>query len=274
MTDRSQAARWNGTSGEGWVAAAAVLDRLYRPLADTLVDPIPDGGARRIVDIGCGTGVTTVAAAQRLGPAGRSVGIDISEPMITAARARAEREGSPAEFIRADAGSYPFEPGEFDVVLSRFGVMFFDDEPAAFTNLRRASADGATLRFIVWRSAAENPFMTAMHLAARPLLPDLQERPTTGPGPFRFADPDEIRALLRGSGWTGVDVRPLDVDCVMPEADLVTYLTRIGPLALALADADDALRARVVDAVLPAYEQWVHDSEVRLPAACWLVTAE
>ncbi|MFG1922616.1 class I SAM-dependent methyltransferase [Cryptosporangium sp. NPDC048952] len=253
-------------SWSGWVSAASVLDVLYRPLADVLIGAIPPGDGRRILDVGCGTGATTVAAARR----GRCVGVDISEPMLAAAR---ERAGSGASFVLADAQRHEFQDGEFDTVISRFGVMFFDDPRAAFANLRRACTDDAALRFVVWRSAEENPFMRAAVPAARAVLPDLEERPTTGPGPYGLADPAYTRDVLRSAGWAGADIRPLDVECTMPEADLDVYLTRIGSLAPALVDADADTHARVLDVVRPVFDQWVHGDEVRLPAACWLIEA-
>ncbi|GAA0252694.1 class I SAM-dependent methyltransferase [Cryptosporangium japonicum] len=255
------------TTWNGWAAAAAVLDELYRPLADALLGTIPPGDARRILDVGCGTGATTIAAARR----GHCVGVDISEPMVTAAR---ERAGSTVEFVLADAQTHPFPAGAFDTVISRFGVMFFDNPRAAFGNLRRACVEGAALRFVVWRSAAENPFLRAAVPAARAVLPDLGERPTTGPGPYGLADPVSARQHLDSAGWADVVVRPLDVECRMPEADLEVYLTRIGPLAPALADADAETYTRVWDAVRPAYDRWVRDGEVHLPTACWLIEAE
>lgn len=159
-------------------------------------------------------------------------------------------------------------------MISRFGVMFFDDPLAAFANLRRACVQGAALRFVVWRTAEENPFLRAAVPAARAVLPDLEERPTTGPGPYGLADPDATRAGLEATGWADVDIRPLDIECRMPEPDLEVYLTRIGPLASALADADAETSTRVYDTIRPAYDRWVHDGEVRLPTACWLIEAE
>ena len=148
----------------------------------------PPDPERRVLDVGCGTGSTTLAVARLLGAKGRCTGIDISEPMIAAARARAEREGTPASFIRADAQTHAFEPASFDMIISRFGVMFFDDSVRAFANLRRAARDDAELRFIAWRSAAENPFMTTAERAAAPLLPNLPARRPDAPGQFAFAD--------------------------------------------------------------------------------------
>src|SRR5687767_1467598 len=138
-TNDDQSQRWNGASGCAWIDAKEMLDSMFEPFETLLVEAVAAGSRRRVLDVGCGTGATTLAAARTLEPAGRCVGIDISEPMIAVARARAEREGTPASFICDDAQVHPFETASFDLFISRLGVMFFDDPIRAFTNLRRAA---------------------------------------------------------------------------------------------------------------------------------------
>ena len=133
--------------------------------------------------------------------------------------------------------------------------------------------DGAALRAIVWRSAEENPFMTVAERAAAPLLPNLPVRKPDEPGQFAFADPHRVRSILERSGWSEIDIRPLDVECTLPERDLVPYLTRLGPVGVALQEADERTRARVIDAARAAFEPYVHSAEVRFTAACWMVGA-
>jgi SAM-dependent methyltransferase len=268
-----QEALWNGPAGQGWVDAQEVIDELFRPFEELLADAVAAGPGSRVLDIGCGTGSTTRAAARRLGANGHCVGVDISEPMIVAARVRAEREGTPATFIRADAQTHPFAPASFDTIISRFGVMFFDDFVRAFANLRHAARDGAEARFIVWRGPSENQFMTAAERAAAPFLPNLPVRQADAPGQFAFADPDRTRRLLEEGGWSAVDIRPLDVPCSLPAPELRRYVTRIGPVSRVLLDADEATRAQVVDTVLRAFDPYVHGSEVRFSAACWMIGA-
>lgn len=186
--NEEQVTRWNGGAGQGWVATQELLDALFKPFENLLVEAAAAAAGGSVLDVGCGTGAVTLALARRLGAKARSVGVDISEPMLAAARARAAREALPASFVRADAQVHAFEAASFDVIVSRFGVMFFDDSIRAFANLRRAATEGAALRFVAWRSATENPFMTAAERAAAPLLPDLPARPPDGPGQFAFAD--------------------------------------------------------------------------------------
>ncbi|MEU0781802.1 methyltransferase domain-containing protein [Streptomyces sp. NPDC006173] len=271
--DDEQAARWNGPSGNAWVEAQDVVDTLYRPLQDLLVEAVPEGRGGRVLDVGCGTGGTTVAVARRLGPEGRCVGVDISGPMLDAARVRAEREDVPVSFVRGDAQDHAFEAGVFDTVVSRFGVMFFEDSVRAFANLRRAARAGAGLRFIAWRDVEENPFMTTAERAAAPLLPDLPERQPDAPGQFALADADRVRRLLEESGWEDIDIRPVDATCVLPADKLVWWFTRFGPVGTALRAADGPTRDRVVETVRPAFAPFIHADEIRFTAACWQIDA-
>ncbi len=271
--DDEQAALWNGRAGRAWVDAQAFLDRMFKPFEELLVEAVSAGARSRVLDVGCGTGSTTLAVARRLGAKGCCIGIDISEPMIATARARAEREGAPASFIRANAQVHALEPASFDMIISRFGVMFFDDPVRAFANLRWAATNGAELRLIAWRSAAENPFMTAAERAAAPLLPNLPARRPSAPGQFAFADRRRVCSILEESGWAEIDIQPIDVACVLPEQELARYVTRLGPVGLVLEDADDRTRTRVADAVRAAFDPYVHGTEVRFTAACWMVAA-
>ena len=270
-----QARLWNGPSGHTWVDMQATLDHLFQPLEDLLVEAVADTGAHRVLDVGCGTGATTLAisrSARSLGAEGSCTGIDLSQPMIATARSRAERQGTPTTFVCADVQTHAFEAGAFDMLVSRFGVMFFDDPVRAFSNLRRAAADHASMKFIAWRSAAENPFMTTAERAAAPLL-DLPARQPGAPGQFAFADRQRVHGILQQSGWQDIDIAPIDVPCTLPEKDLLGYLSRLGPVGMKLRDADERTREQVIDTVRAAFDPFVHGDEVRLTAACWSIGA-
>jgi SAM-dependent methyltransferase len=272
QAEEDQAAAWNGAAGLSWVEAQKPLDQLMKPLEELLVETVVARGARSVLDVGCGTGATTLAIARAL-PGANCVGIDVSEPMLALAKARAEREQLSASFVRADAETHAFEPGASDTIVSRFGVMFFADPVRAFANLRSAVRKGGNLALIAWRSPAENPFMTAAERAAAPFLPDIPARRVDVPGPFAFADPHRVHGILEASGWVEIDVRPLDVVCTFAKSDLAGYVTRIGPLGRVLRTADEQTRAHVVGAVLPAFDPYIHGDEVRFVAACWMIGA-
>lgn len=274
--EAAQTALWNGPAGHAWVEVQDLLEQTLQPIGDLLLESAFGHEPKsrvNVLDVGCGPGATTLAAARRLGSKGRCVGLDISDPMIAAARARADREHSPATFIRADAQTYAFEPKSFDVILSRFGVMFFDDFVQAFANLRHATVDAGAMCLIVWRSAAENPFMTTAERAAAPLLPNLPARDPDAPGQFALADAGRVSSILAKSGWTQIAIRPADIPCALPEKELVRYLTRMGPVGRALEGADETTRSRVIETLRPAFAPYVHGSEVRFTAACWIVAA-
>jgi SAM-dependent methyltransferase len=272
QTTTDQATLWN-TRSCAWVENQQLLDQLLQPFEDALMRAIPAGSDDRVLDIGCGTGGTTIAAARLLGKKAECTGIDISEPMLAFARTRAERENVSAKFICADAQTYAFEPASFDTIISRFGVMFFDDSIAAFANLRRAATKGARLCFIAWRGAADNPFMTTAERAAAPLLPNIPARNPDAPGQFAFADPRRVERILQESGWSDIDLQPLNVVCSMPEPELINYFSKFGPLGLTLHEADEATRSEVISTVRKAFDPYVHGSEVRFNAGAWMVTA-
>lgn len=266
-----QATLWNGPAGHAWVDEQESLDRMFEPFETMLADAVIAGS--RVLDIGCGTGATTIAAARRAGPEGRVTGIDISEPMLALARERAARAGIAAQFLRADAQSAELAPASFDSLISRFGVMFFGEPVVAFANLNRATRAGGALNALAFRGAAENPFMTTAERAAAPFLPDLPPRKPDAPGQFAFADRDRVRNILESAGWRGIDIRPVDVVCTLARAQLDRYIGRLGPVGMALNQAPDGLRDRIVETVRAAFTPFVAGEEVRFAAACWMLSA-
>jgi SAM-dependent methyltransferase len=273
QTADDQATLWNGPAGRAWVETQELMDQALKPFEDLLVDAVRAARPSRVLDVGCGTGSTTLAVARSLGADGRAVGVDISEPMLVLARARAERARAPASFICADAQTHAFDPASFDMFASRFGVMFFSDSVQAFANLRRAARVAAELRLIVWRSAEDNPFMTTAERAAAPLLPPTPPRGPDAPGQFAFADRARVERILDESGWAEIDFQAIDVVCTFPAKELVRYFTRLGPLSRILPELDERARNRVIDTVRPAFDAYVHGDEVRFDAACWMIGA-
>ena len=274
QSNRDQAALWNDAGGRTWVEMQAVLDRILSPFEALLTREAFPGEGGSVLDVGCGAGATTLSMARRLGPRGRCLGVDISGPLVAAAEARAAAERvDSASFVHADAQVHGFEPASFDAVMSRFGVMFFDDPIAAFANLRRAARSGAALTFVAWRSPADNPFMTTAARAAAPLVPSLRAPDPDAPGQFAFADGERVRRILDASGWTGVDVRAIDVPTRVAEDDLLAYVTRLGPVGLAMRDLDEPTRARVTEVLGAAFDPYLRDGAARFDAACWLVRA-
>lgn len=267
-----QATLWNGPAGQAWVDAQDTLDRMFAGFETRLVAKIPEDSRAHVLDVGCGTGATTLAIARRL-CGGTAIGVDLSEPMLARARERAAAAALPATFLHADAGSHRFASAGFDRIVSRFGVMFFADPVAAFANLRAAARAGAELDAFAWRAPADNPFMITAERAAAPFLAKMPARDPHAPGQFAFADADRVSRILSESGWSATRIEPADVACSFPAAGLVPFLTRLGPVGLALKDADAATRARVIDTVRAAFDPFVEGDEVRYVAACWRLRA-
>lgn len=269
--NQEQRARWN-SAGCAWIEARELLDQLLAPFADLLVAAVRGESAERVLDVGCGTGSTTRAIARVVAGA-YCVGIDISEPMIAAARDLARAQNAAASFIHDDAQTHGFEPASFDMIVSRFGVMFFDDSIGAFANLRQAIRDGGVLRFITWRSADENAFMTTAERAAAPFLPNIPPRLPDAPGQFALASASRIQHILEASGWAQSHVQPIDVVCSFPAEQLGLYVTRLGPLGQVLQDVEEPTRSQIVTTVRAAFEPYVHADRVSFSAACWMVGA-
>ncbi|WP_423602200.1 class I SAM-dependent methyltransferase [Sphingomonas sp. MS122] len=269
-----QAQLWNGPAGEAWLAMQPQLDRLFAPFEALLVGAVRWHQPARVLDIGCGTGATTLAIARELAGRGGCTGADLSQIMIDRARERAAAEpaGVEASFVGGDASRIE-PPAPFDMAVSRFGVMFFEDPVAAFARLRAAMASGAPLAAIAWRSPAENAFMTTAERAAAPLLPPLPPMEPGAPGQFAFADADRVRAILGESGWQGIELNPVDIECTMPEGELLPYLSHLGRIGIFLRQFDTATRDRVLATVRAAFEPFVDGGTVRFTAACWMIEA-
>ena len=265
---------WQGAGGAAWVEMRDVLDAMLAPFTPLVLDRALRPDVRRVLDVGCGAGATTVAAARRLGTVGECVGVDVSPPLIEAARRQAS-DAAPghARFLLGDAQTQAFELDAFDAVVSRFGVMFFADPVAAFANLHRAVRPEGTLAFVAWRSPRENPFMTLAARTAAPLLPALTPPEPDAPGQWAFANADRVRQILETSGWQSIGIEPVDVACSVARSDLAEYVLRLGPVGVALQEATDAVRTRVAEALHEAYEPLVRGDAVHFTSACWLVTA-
>ncbi|HEY0131082.1 MAG TPA: class I SAM-dependent methyltransferase [Allosphingosinicella sp.] len=270
IANPGQSAKWNAGTGRAWAELGDMLDRLLEPFVPLVLDSIEPIAGRRILDVGCGAGALSLAAAGR---GAEALGVDISAPLVETALTRAGRIGASAYFVQADAQSHRFEPHRFDALVSRFGVMFFADPVEAFRNLRSAVRPGGALACLAWRDPAENGFMTAAERAAADVLPELPARIEGAPGQFGFADSGRVGAILTESGWLDVAVRPVDVECRLPEEDLRLYARRMGPVADLLPTLDEATRAEVERRVDVAFDPYLENGEARFTAACWLVTA-
>jgi SAM-dependent methyltransferase len=273
-TNAAQIDYWNATAGQTWAAFQAQLDRQLEPLGAEAMHVLAPVAAERILDIGCGCGHTSFALAERVGPSGAVLGVDISEPMLAVAAGRSPAAGIAAPgFRRADAQADDLGAAAFDGVFSRFGVMFFSDPVAAFANIRRALKPQGRLAFVCWRPLAENPWMFVPLQAARPLLPPLQPSDPTAPGPFAFADAERVGGILTAAGFGRIAVTPFDTVIGSGGlAETVALCRHVGPLGSALRENPDRAEA-VLGVVREALAAYLTDEGVMMPAAVWIVSA-
>lgn len=282
MTDAGpnaqQAEYWNAPESHHWVDKQERYDRMLAPFAAALLDAARIEADDRVLDVGCGTGGTTCEAA-RVAKHGDATGFDISHSMIDAARERARAlDVTNVAFEVADVQVGTFDP-RFDVAISRFGVMFFDDPVAAFANVRTAlSRDAGRLVFACWQPVFANEWMLVPMSALAQHIP-LPEPPAPGmPGPFSLGEPDRLDALLGDAGFRDVEIEPVTPALLLAGGgtvdDAVAFLRSTGMARLMLADAPDDTVARALDAVREALRPYLSDEGVRLASAAWVVTAK
>ena len=272
-----QIAYWNGTGGQRWADRQPVQDILLKPIADILIDRARIKAGERILDVGCGSGSTSFAFAQAVGPAGHVTGIDISAPMLARAREVAPR-GAPVEFILADATVHAFAAESYDLLASRFGVMFFADPALSFANMRKGMRRSGRLAFACWREPRENPFFMMPLQAAYRHVPRMPQPGPEDPGPFAFASEERVRRVLGAAGFTAIALEPcnlaLDVAVGRGLDAAVQGALEIGPAARALTDQPPDVVSAVAKSIREALTPHVKGQTVPLNAAIWIVTAK
>ena len=267
-----QAAYWKGAGGTMWLRA---YDRIQRGIAGFSEVALKGANAQpgeRVLDVGCGTGGTTAELAAAVGPEGHVLGVDISELLVEAARGRGLGN---ARFEVADAATYAFEPESFDLVFSRFGVMFFGDPVAAFENIRRALKPSGRLVFLCWRTPAENPWSAVPMRAAQPFLPPMARPGPEEPGQYSFGDRNRVERILTQAGFKDLSFDAVD-QMMNQGKDIPDVLQRIGdfgPLARAFKDVAPEQIAKAKAAIAEALKPHATAEGVKLAGACWLVRA-
>jgi SAM-dependent methyltransferase len=270
----AQIEHWNGPNAETWVRLQARLDNQLAPLGRMAMDKAAIRKGERILDIGCGTGQTTLELAERVGGGGKVLGADISAPMLALARERlAAAKLGQASFEQADAQTHSFTPSSFDLVFSRFGVMFFADPAAAFANLRSALSKGGRIAFICWRPPQENPWVAIPMAAAFQHIPRPAPPEPGAPGEFAFADRERVRGILAGAGFSDISIEPRDALIGGASLDETVETTLdMGPVGAALREANSPEKRKAVGvAVREAIAPFAGPDGVRMGAAVWVV---
>jgi SAM-dependent methyltransferase len=271
-----QIAYWNGPNGQRWTDRQAEQDVLLAPVSKALIERAAAKPGDRILDVGCGCGSTSIALAGQVAPSGLVLGIDISGPMLARARELAPK-GAPVDFALADATVYPFDPGSFDLLVSRFGVMFFAEPAVSFANLRRALRPAGRVAFACWREPRENPWMMAPLQAIYQHVPKLPPQGPEDPGPFAFASEERVSRILGEAGYMRIEMEPvaLSFDIAVGRGldAAVQAALQIGPGSRALDGHPPETRAAAAKSVKEMLTPYVRGQSVPLAGSIWIVTA-
>ena len=267
---------WDGNGGQTWVTRQEHTDITLTAVTDALLAFAAPRAGEQVVDIGCGCGAPTLEFARAVGPSGRVAALDISGPMLAEGKRRANAAGiTNIDWRQADPASAALD--EYDLLTSAFGVTFFGDRVAAFTNMRRGAAPDARMALVVWRTLAENPWMevpmttVAQHLPPRPKpVPD-------APGMFAFADPKHVTEVLTAAGWGSPRFEKLDMDLDIAAGrgleEAVIQSTQIGALNSWLRKQPAEVVSRAVASLRQALAPYADGVSVRLPGAMWLISS-
>lgn len=277
MSNAEQVEYWNSKVGDTWARMQAQLDLAFTPVTSALLSLAAPQPGENALDIGCGTGETTLALAAAVGDDGSALGLDISDQLLARARERAEELLSEADFRNADAATFADED-DFDLIVSRFGVMFFDDPAAAFANLHQRAAAGGRLCFACWQPAADNLWASLPMQALADILPPVPATDPHAPGPFAFADPERVHGILAAAGWQDIAFHAVPFTMVIGEGDdpvasAVHFNLRIGGAARLVRDAGPEVEPAAKAALAKALAPYAADGIVGLPGAVWLVSA-
>jgi SAM-dependent methyltransferase len=271
----SEIAYWNEEAGLRWAELQRQIDASFAPLMLAALEQAAVRPGEAVVDIGCGCGATVLELAQRVGPTGGVLGVDVSRPMLAAAEQSARAAGhANVQLVLADASAHPFEANAFDLAFSRFGVMFFDRPSEAFANIRQSIKPGGRLTFVCWRSLGENPWFHVPIDAAKPHVPAQPKSDPDAPGPLAFAKADRIFSILSGAGFTSIDVNAFDAPLpIGTRTSALHFISRIGPVSRLLAGATPEQQAMAISAIDQALGAYEADDLVALGAGVWIVSA-
>ncbi|MBT4425888.1 MAG: class I SAM-dependent methyltransferase [Rhodospirillaceae bacterium] len=269
---------WNDRAGPNWVRYQRQLDGQIHVLGEMAMDRAVLQPGQNVLDIGCGCGDSALGLARRVGKNGSVLGVDISAPMLDHARQRAALEAElNLRFEQADAQTHKFPPAAFEHAFSRFGVMFFDDPVAAFSNIRGALKENGRLSFVCWRALDENPWMSVALGVAYIFVAPPEAIPPNSPGPFMLAAPDRVREILSAAGYADISVAPLNEEIYLSGpgtvAEAAQHTCRMGPVARVLADSDDDTKRQVEAALNTTLAPYHDGTGVRMASSCSIVTA-
>jgi SAM-dependent methyltransferase len=273
-----QIAFWNGDASARWLARQEYFDVMMDGLTRRALTEAAPRPGEHVIDVGCGCGQTVLDLARQVGSNGAVLGVDISAPMLERARDRVAAAGLQQATLReADASLATFPPAAYDLIFSRFGVMFFRNPVPAFANLRRALKPTGRVAFVCWQPLKQNPAFLVPLKAAGSFGPPRVALPPDEPGPFAFGDPERVRRILTEAGFNNAGFTPFEFGMRWSGpgelAKAEEYASQLGPVARVLADMAPDTVAKARKAILEALRAFDGPEGVVLGGAVWLVTA-
>lgn len=266
---------WTDDAGPIWVDQRAGMDAILACVLENTLARAALQTGQSVLDIGCGAGTSTLAVADAIGETGHVTGIDISTTLLGAAQDRGLGRKN-IGFLEGDAQSHPFAVRSADAIVSRFGVMFFDDSVAAFTNMATALRDDGVISFSAWGAIGDNPFFTLPAQVSRQILGPVPKSDPDGPGPFAFRDPKRIEGILRSAGLSPqIEVADEKLQSEQDAQAIAQTMCQIGPAHMALThyEADDAQKAVLIEALIDALSGYETEGGITIPAQINYVTA-
>ncbi|WAC22155.1 class I SAM-dependent methyltransferase [Blastomonas sp. SL216] len=268
---------WAGEMGIKWLTHIDRFEGMIAPIGEALLARAGIARGERVIDLGCGGGLTSLAAAEATGPQGAVLGLDISPDLIDEARRRAEEHPN-VRFLCADAATVTLEDAPYDRLISRFGSMFFADPYAAFANLHGLIKPGGRIDLAIWAAPRDNPWMMELMGVARSHIDIPSPDPRT-PGPFAFADLDYVRDILAQAGFSAPDIEAYQGEQAiggagaLPE-DAADFALASMAIGRALAEAGPDVLASARDDLLGLFTRHYRDGEgVMMKNKVWLLTA-
>jgi len=272
---KNQAEYWDGEGGDRWVRYREQIDRAIGVFGERALEQLAPQLGERVIDVGCGAGTTSLALAEAVGAQGAVLGVDVSEALLNVARKRCAAFKQ-LQLLRGDAGSMDLGRN-YDLLYSRFGVMFFDSPTEAFGHLRAALRAGGSLSFVCWQGQEQNPWSLE---PLRCILPFLDEPPPApearAPGPFAFADPEYIEEQLSAAGFGEIEIRDHTADVVLGTGGVqgaLDFSMQVGPAARLTTDLGPGPMAKIHAALGELFQAALEGQTVSLPGSAWAVSA-
>ena len=276
IANQEQREFWSDIKGDLWVTLQPRIDTMLATFGDKALDTLNPQSGERILEIGCGTGTTTLALGGRVGTSGEILAADLSRPMLNKAIERANVSAEhPITFVEADAQVHSFPTAAFDAVYSRFGVMFFDDPIAAFRNIGKAVRPGGRMAYVCWADRKANPWIRIPAGAAKTCLDLPAPPPDDAPGQFSMENEDRVQQILHDAGWSDIGLERFTVDGSIGSdaADAARFITKMGPMSEPFALADSDTQNKTLQVIEEALTPYSNDSGVTLGFSTWIVSA-